>query len=308
MTNRRHLFHLRTLPHAALALAACSSGAALAQTGDPAAGAVLYVQRVNFPGSGLLNCEDCHATGPLFRSFFESRGIDEAGVLSRINSAINGNRGNMGVYSIYTAQNRADVAAYIMRGPSAPPPPPPFAPPPGGVAPAATPAATPNPAMFNSTAVGATSVAVGVLFTNASAAPVTFAIPAVVSGGGNAGDFLVAAPPTGTPQCIAGYVLGPGMSCSIGAQFAPTAAGSRTAAWTINFTGGVAPRSLSLQGTATATSSPAPAPAPAPAPTPAPAPSAANAPTSGGGGALGWLNLLGLFALWGVGERQRRSR
>jgi hypothetical protein len=160
--------------------------------------------------------------------------------------------------------------------------------------------------MFNSTAVGAMSAAVGVLFTNASAAPVTFANPAVVSGGGNAGDFLVAAAPAGTPQCIAGYVLGPGMSCSIGAQFAPTAAGARSAAWTINFIGGVAPRSLSLQGTATATG--APAPAPAPAPTPAPAPSAANAPTSGGGGALGWLNLLGLVALWGVGERQRRSR
>jgi len=29
---------------------------------------------------------------------------------------------------------------------------------------------------------------------------------------------------------------------------------------------------------------------------------------NGGGGALGWLNLLGLVALWGVGERQRRSR
>jgi hypothetical protein len=117
----------------------------------------------------------------------------------------------------------------------------------------------------------------------------------VIGGGGNAGDFLVAAPPAGTPQCIAGYSLGPGMSCSIGAQFAPTAAGSRSAAWTINFTGGVAPRSLSLQGTATATGAPAPAPAP----------SAANAPTSGGGGALGWLNLLGLVALWGVGERGR---
>ena len=44
------------------------------------------------------------------------------------------------------------------------------------------------------------------------------------------------------------------------------------------------------------------------APAPAPDPSAANAPTSGGGGALGWLNLLGLVALWGIGERQRRSR
>jgi hypothetical protein len=308
MTNRHRLFHLRTLPHAALALAACSSSAALAQTGDPVAGAALYVQKVTIPVTGMVNCEDCHATGPLFRSYFVDRGVDEAGVLSRINSAINNPLTRMGVYSIYTAQNRADVAAYIMRGPSAPPPPPPFAPPPGAAPPAATPAATPNPVLFNSTQVGATSSMVGILFTNTSAAAVTFGNPAVVGGGGNAGDFIAAAPPAGTPQCIAGYGLGPGMSCSIGAQFAPTAAGSRTAAWTVNFTGGVAPRSLSLQGTASATGAPAPAPAPVPAPAPAPAPSAANAPTSGGGGALGWLNLLGLVALSGVGERRRRSR
>lgn len=307
MTNRRHLFHLRTLPHAAIALAACGSGAALAQTGDPVAGAALYVQRVSIPVTGMVNCEDCHAPGPLFRSFFQSRGIDEAGVLSRINGAINGNSGGMGAFSGYTAQNRADLAAYIMRGPSASPPPP-FAPPPGAAPPAAPPAATPNPVMFNSTQVGATSAMVGILFTNSSSVSVTFGTPAVIGGGGNAGDFLVAAPPAGTQQCIAGYALGPGMSCSIGAQFAPTAAGSRSAAWTINFTGGVAPRSLSLQGTATATGAPAPAPAPAPTPAPAPAPSAANAPTSGGGGALGWLNLLGLVALSGVGARQRRSR
>lgn len=297
--SRYRLFHLRTLPQAAIAIAAC--GSALAQTGDPLAGAALYVQKVNIPGSGQFNCEDCHATGPLFRIFFESRGIDEAGVLSRINGAIGGNRGGMGAYSGYSAQNRADVAAFIMRGPPAPPPPPPFAPPPGGAPPAATPAATPNPVMFNSTQVGATSAAVGILFTNSAAAAVTFGNPAVVGGGGNAGDFLVTTPPAGTPQCIAGYALGPGMSCSIGAQFAPSTAGTRTAAWTINFVGAVAPRSLSLQGTATTTAAPAPAPAPAPTP----APSAANAPTSGGGGAIGWLNLLGLAALAGLGRRRR---
>lgn len=306
MTNRRHLFHLRTLPHAALALVACGSGAALAQTGDPVAGAALYLQRVSIPVTGLVNCEDCHAPGPLFRTFFQSRGIDEAGVLSRISGAISGNSGGMGAFSGYTAQNRADLAAFIMRGPSAPPPPPPFAPPPGGVPAAPPPSATPNPVMFNSTQVGATSAMVGILFTNSSTVSVTFGTPAVIGGGGNAGDFLVAAPPAGTTQCIAGLALGPGMSCSIGAQFAPSAAGARSAAWTISFTGGVAPRSLSLQGTATTTGAPAPAPAAVPAP--APAPAAANAPTSGGGGALGWLNLLGLVALWGVGGRKRRPQ
>jgi mono/diheme cytochrome c family protein len=297
--SRYRLFHLRTLPPAAIALAACS-GSALAQTGDPVAGAALYVQRLNFPVSGPLNCADCHGDGPIFRSFFQSRGIDEAGVLARINGAIAGNSGGMNVYSVYTTQNRADVAAYIMRGPSAPPPPPPFAPPPGGTPPAATPAATPNPVMFNSTTIGSTSTVVNILINNASAAPVTFGSPAVVGGGGNAGDFLVAAPTSGTAQCISGFALGPGMSCSIGAQFAPTASGTRSAAWTVNFTGGVAPRSLSLQGTATTTS----APAPAPAPTPAPAPSAANAPTSGGGGAFGWLNLLALAGLAGLRRRR----
>jgi hypothetical protein len=44
MKNRRHLFHLRTLPHAALACAAAARG--IAQTGS-VAGAALYVQRVS---------------------------------------------------------------------------------------------------------------------------------------------------------------------------------------------------------------------------------------------------------------------
>jgi hypothetical protein len=86
------------------------------------------------------------------------------------------------------------------------------------------------------------------------------------------------------------------MSCSIGAQFVPTAAGARTATWNVNFVGSpsVPAREVTLQGTATGAAA-------APAPT-----SSANAPTNAGAGALGWINLLGLLTLLGVSRKRRR--
>jgi hypothetical protein len=144
---------------------------------------------------------------------------------------------------------------------------------------------------------------------------VTFGSPAIVAASGDTADFLVAAPTSGTVQCISGRVMAPGTSCSFGVQFAPKAAGARSATWTVNFTGTVAARTLTMQGTATtaSTGTPAPAPAPAPAPVAAPAPapaatSSANAPTSGGGGAIDGLALLALAALSGLAGARRHSR
>jgi hypothetical protein len=292
MSNSRRLFHLRSMPPAALALAACAvSSTALAQTGNPANGELLYQQRVNFPVSGALNCEDCHGPAYLFRA---------AASASNISGAISANRGGvMGVYSFLAGQQVADIAAYVAVA-LPPPPPPPAAPPPASSPPPATPMASPNPTLFPATVVGSTSAVVNVLFTNTAAVNVTFGTPAIAAAAGDTVDFLVAAPTSGPAQCISGRVMAPGTSCSFGVQFSPRAAGARSATWTVNFTGSVAARTLTMQGSATTASAPAPAPTPAPA-------ASANAPTSGGGGALGWTSLLGLAALAGFAGSRRRS-
>jgi len=301
MPSIQRLFDLRRLPHTALAMAACGlGGIASAQTGNPTAGQALYVQRINFPVSGLLNCADCHGPQEIFGAYLAQRGAStDAGVLSQLNGAISADRGGMSLYSSWTTQQRTDVSAYIARGASAP------APPPSG---SATPTASPNPVLFPSTSVGSTGAVIGILLTNSAGTTVTFATRAVVIAAGDANDFQIVAPPAGTTACqTAGGTLGPGMSCSIGARFAPTASGNRGATWRVDFANGVYSRALSLQGTATTTPAPAPAPSPAPAPAPAPSPPASS-PDAGGGAIGGLQSLAGLLALWGVsGLRRRRT-
>ena len=300
MSNARRLFHLRALPRAAFALAACAVGnSAMAQTGNATNGQALYQQRVNFPVSGALNCEDCHGPAYLFRA---------AASAGAISGAISANRGGMSLYAFLTTQQINDIAAYVAT--ALPPPPPLAAPPPASSPPPATPTASPDPALFPGTAVGSASPVVNVLFTNTAPANVTFNTPAIVAAAGDTQDFLVAAPTSGTPQCISGRVMAPGTSCSFGVQFAPRAAGTRSATWTVNFMGTVSPRTVTMHGLATTASAPAPVPAPAPAPVPAPAPAASSAiaPSAGGGGAVEWTALLALAALSGLASVRRRPR
>ena len=304
MSNAGRLFHLRALPRAALALAACAAGsAAMAQTGNATNGQALYQQRVNFPVSGALNCEDCHGPAYLFRA---------AASAGAISGAISGNRGGMSLFGFLTAQQVNDIAAYVAV--AMPPPPPPAAPPPPSSPPPATPTASPDPALLPNTVVGSASPVVNVLFTNTAPANVTFNTPAIAAASGHTEDFLVAAPTSGTPQCISGRVMAPGTSCSFGVQFAPRAAGTRSATWTVNFTGTVSPRIVTMQGQATddfgsesrpctRTCARACTCARAGA---APAPSSANAPTSGGGGAVEWAALLALAGLSGLASVRRR--
>lgn len=290
-TNTRWLFHLRALPRAAIAIAACAgASAALAQ--DAANGRVLYRKGVPFGSGVMVSCDDCHGPGFQIRVTYPS-----AQTAAGIRNGINRNAGpGMANFGFLTMAELADIAAYVVADPT-PPPPPPFSPPPAGTA--ATPMASPNPAMLPSTPVGSLSAVVNVQFTNTSTANVTFNTPAIASISGDAADFPVAAPTVGTAQCISGRVMAPGTSCWFGVQFKPSAAGTRNATWTMNFTSGVAPRTVTLQGTATTTAAPAPSPAPAPS---------ANAPTSGGGGALDWLALTGLGLLAGVAARRRARR
>lgn len=283
--NGRQLF-LRFLSHAAMAVAAFSATGALAQAGNPTTGGTLYVQRMTVGGASV-NCQDCHGFAGTFLD-----GQTEAQVLARINASIGNNAGMiMGAYAaLLTPQQRSDIAAHIATAPS-PPPPPPFAPLP-------TPTASPATAMFSSTAVGSTSATVNILLTNSAATAITLGNPFVVPATGQVGDFKTAEVPAGQTACVNSGTLQSGASCSIGAQFAPTAAGARTATWNVNFVGNVPSRELTLQGTGSGTT--------APGTTPAPGSSSAVAPSNAGAGALGWINLFGLLALLGVSRARRR--
>ncbi|MEP6607560.1 MAG: hypothetical protein ABJA83_02660 [Burkholderiaceae bacterium] len=290
MLNRHELFRLRHLPKAAMALAACGATGAMAQVGNSANGASLYVQKVTLGGAQLA-CQDCHGFAATFR-VAKFAGANEASIKSQIDGAIGGNSGGMNVFSFMTSQQRSDIAAYILVA-AAPPPPPPFAPLP-------TPTASPGTVLFNSTAVGAVSSTTSILLTNSAGVPITLANPFMVPATGQVADFRSAAVPTGQTPCINSGTLDPGMSCSIAAQFAPTASGLRSATWNINFSTANTPsREITLQGTATGGSS-------APVVGTTPAPSAANSPLNAGAGALGWLNLLGLLTMLGVSRTRRR--
>ncbi len=307
MSDRKSLLHLRSLPPTVLALAAVGiSGSAFAQVGNPTTGATLYRQTVLNAAGVPVNCENCHGPASIFRARPQFAGITEAGLVARFGVAISDPIKGMGGFAPWSPQMRADVAAYILAATAAPPPPPLTLPPgtpappppaptpaPAPVSPTTSPTATPNPAMFSSTEVGKYSATAGILVTNSTASTITFASPALVPAAGTSNEFIATRAPAGTTNCAAGAALEPGMSCSFGVQFAPLAAGTRSEKWTINFADtGVPAREVTLEGTAiggaaAASSSTA-------------APTAANAPTDGGGGAFGWLSLLGLAALAGI--------
>jgi hypothetical protein len=83
-------------------------------------------------------------------------------------------------------------------------------------------------------------------------------------------------------------------------NFAPLAVGTRSEKWTINFTNNVPSREVMLEGTAIASTAAVTGTAPT-------GTSAANAPTDGGGGALGWISLLGLGGFAALAQRRRRA-
>ena len=296
MPDRKRLFHLKTLPHAALALAAFGATGAMAQTGNIANGGMLYTTRVSFPVSGLLNCVDCHGPPDLFASSRLS-GQSEATILGRINGQLGtaGSPGTMYPYSSWTVQQRTDVAAYLSAGaPGAPPPPPLGGGTPGQLAP---PSASPAQVSFPSTLVGSTS-STTILMTNSSTTAVTFANPTLTSSGPNSAEFLNTAPPAGMAACpTTGGTLAAGMSCSFGVDFKPAAVGFRSATWTVNFTGNVAPRVIGLQANSMAP----------PPPPPAPAPSGSSANSPGGGGAIDALGIGALIGLLGLAGLRRRN-
>lgn len=302
MSNRKALFHLRTLPSTVLALAAVSaSGSALAQA-NVANGETLYKQKITVPVTGSVACQDCHGPAFIFKRS-----------AAQISAAIAANRGGMNIYASWTAAQIGDIAAYMDA--AQPPTTPPLALPPGSPAPAPAPAPPPAPApgtptnkptvamsspMFSSTEVSKYSQTIGLQVTNSTTAPIVLSNPALIPPAGTMLEFVAAKPPAGTKECKPLDLLDVGMSCSFGVQFAPLNAGTRTEKWTIKFEGNVPAVEVTLEGTAIAVA------AGSTSPTTAPTTSSANAPTDGGGGALGWLSLLGLSSFLALGSARRR--
>jgi len=312
MSNRKSLFHLRSLPPAVAALAAVGlSGSALAQVGNPTTGATLYKTAVAIPNGVPLACENCHGAATVFNV---REGTDPAVIVGRMSAAIAapGNSKSMNQYAVWSAQMRADVASYIASATSASPPPPPLTLPPGTPAPTPAPAPAPTPAppsttpttspdvaRFSSVEIGKESATSGVLVTNSTSAAVTFATPAFVPPTGKVSEFFATIAPQGTTNCVPGYTLQAGTSCSFGVRFAPMAAGVRTETWSVKFTNNVPARDVTLEGTAIASTAAAGSTAPTGS-------SAANAPSDGGGGALGLGTLFGLAGLAALGRLRRR--
>jgi mono/diheme cytochrome c family protein len=302
MSNRKSLLHLRTLPPALAALAAVGlSGSALAQ--NAANGATLYKSLV-----GGVSCETCHGPADVYKATKPAiKDATEAGILVQMNNAIATNRGpGMAAFSVWTPTQRADVAAYIFGATAAPPPPPLVLPPgtpapaPAPVPPSAAPTLSPDTARFNSTEVGKESTTSGVQVTNSTTGAVILATPAIVREADKPAEFLLTSAPSGSVNCVPGYRLEPGTSCSFGVRFAPLAAGTRTEKWSVRFMSEIPAREVTLEGTAVATA------ASVTSSSPTSGSSAANSPT-GGAGALGWTSLFGLAGFALVGSLRRRK-
>lgn len=308
MSNRKSLLHLRNLPPALAALAAVGfSGSALAQTGNPATGATLYKLAVPIPGGVPSSCENCHGPADLFKSA-RFPNTTEAGIAVLLSNAIASNKGAVMIaYTSWTPQMRSDVAAYMSNATAAPPPPPlvlppgtPSPPAPAPVPPSAAPTLSPDTARFNSTEVGKESATSGVQVTNSTTGAVILATPAIVREADKPAEFLLTSAPSGSVNCVPGYRLEPGTSCSFGVRFAPLAAGTRTEKWSVRFMSEIPAREVTLEGTAVATA------ASITSSSPTGGSSAANSP-AGGAGALGWTSLFGLAAFAVAGSLRRRK-
>ena len=146
-------------------------------------------------------------------------------------------------------------------------------------------------ARFNSIEIGKESATSGVLVTNSTSAAVKFATPAFVPPAGKPSEFASTIAPQGSTNCVPGYRLEPGTSCSFGVRFAPLASGVRTETWSIKFENNVPSRDITLEGTAIASAASA---------------SGTDDSEDGGGGALGLGTVFGLVGLAALGRLRRR--
>jgi len=265
-----------------LPLALAGSIASAQTTGDSNAGQQLFMTTLSPQCSGCHSTTNASAANSLttIRNNITNRAtaagaagtLSFAKALEALDRALTGTSlggavtGMNGFYTL-TSTQRGDLAAYIAGL--------------GGLAPILSYSPNPSGAVFNGTAVGASSTAT-VTLRNTGTAPLTFATnnAITIATGDDSADFSIA-----STTCAPGSSLAPNGSCTITARFAPSA-GDRLQ------------RSASIGVETTSSRSLVPmlgnvaVPAAATPPT-----GSANAPSSGGGGSFHWVALLLLAGL-----------
>jgi MYXO-CTERM domain-containing protein len=198
--------------------------ASTSNAADALNGKSLYL---NGPVSGGASCASCHSSTPANNVNGILAAANQPSVIS---NAIATNKGGMGgLFSgKFSAAELADLAAFI-----------------GNPNVVAAPAASLAPASltFSGANIGQSSGPLAATLTNTGNAALN--IGNISIGGAAAGDFSLAG-----GSCANGAAIAAGASCTVQANFTPTAAGSRAATLTIthNATGGSSAVALSGTG------------------------------------------------------------
>lgn len=211
---------------ACLLLLAASAFGSAAHAQDAVRGKMLYGPPV--PGNWPITCgsSGCHDGFPTVRKNKINNGTNPATTLN----AINNNKGGMGILQGFvTSTDAADIAAYIANPAAA-----------NGPSIAVSPASL----TFSYTVAGANSAPMSFTVSNGGAAALN--LTSLTTSGTNAAEFRIA----NTSTCAAGGSVAAGGNCRVDVVFAPTAAGAKSAAVTINHNAPGATTSVALSGSA----------------------------------------------------------
>ncbi len=211
---------------AVVCVLACAAAVGAAHAQDAVRGKMLYGPPV--PSNWPITCGSggCHDGFPTVRKNKINNGTSATVTLN----AINGNKGGMGILKGFvTAQDAADIAAYIANPAAATGP---------------TIAVSPASLTFSYTLAGATSAPMSFTVSNGGGAALS--LTSIATSGTNAAEFRVA----NTSSCSAGASVAAGGNCRIDVVFAPTSSGAKSAAVTIAHNAAGGTTSVALSGSA----------------------------------------------------------
>ena len=222
-TNTGTVRRARAAGFGLLLLAAAAFGPA-AYGQNAVRGKMLYGPPV--PAGWPITCgsSKCHEGFPVSRINGINKGANAPNVIL---SAINTNKGSMGILQGFvTSTDAADIAAYIANPAAA-----------NGPSIAVSPASL----TFSYTLAGSTGAPMSFTVTNGGAAALN--LTSIATSGTNASEFRVA----NTSTCAAGGSVSAGGNCRVDVVFAPTSSGAKSAAVTIvhNASGGTTTVALS---------------------------------------------------------------
>ena len=214
--------------HSAFASALLAFPITALSAGDPALGAMLYVN----PNGAPLGCANaaCHGPNPAANMNGITRGADQP---SLILNAINTRPEMMFLRTFINAVQAEHIAAYIAN--------------PNGL-PTGTIALSNNALGFGNQSLSTTSASQTVTVSNSGSNTVT--LTAIALGGTNPTEFAR----SGT--CANGMALAAGSTCTIAATFTPAQLGSRNASVAIVHSGANSPLQIALSGNGVAAPGP----------------------------------------------------